>query len=47
MRIPTLRGVIDRRLLVYYRVAPDVLSKSPPPPEVSVRYFHAEQLVLE
>lgn len=32
MRIPTLRGLIDRRLLVNYRVDPDVLARLLPPP---------------
>lgn len=32
MRIPTLRGVIDRRLLVNFRVDPDVLARHLPPP---------------
>ena len=32
MRIPTMRGVIDRRLLVNYRVDPAVLSTFLPPP---------------
>jgi hypothetical protein len=32
MRIPILRGVIDRRLLVNYRVDPDVLARLLPPP---------------
>ncbi len=32
MKIPTLRGVIDRRVLVNYRVNPDVLQKAVPPP---------------
>lgn len=31
MRIPTIRGVIDRRLLVNYRVDPDVLASLLPP----------------
>jgi len=32
MRIPTLRGVIDRRILVNFRVDPDVLAAQLPPP---------------
>src|SRR5205823_3139369 len=32
MRIPALRGVIDRRILVNYRVNPDVLQAVLPPP---------------
>jgi hypothetical protein len=32
MRIPTIRGVIDRRILVNYRVAPDVLARLLPAP---------------
>jgi hypothetical protein len=32
MRIPLIRGVIDRRILVNYRVAPDVLARLLPPP---------------
>ena len=32
MRVPTLRGVIDRRILVNYRVEPAVLEKLLPPP---------------
>jgi len=32
MRIPTLRGVIDRRLLVNFRVDPNVLARHLPPP---------------
>lgn len=32
MRIPILKGVIDRRLLVNYRVDPDVLARLLPPP---------------
>ena len=32
MRIPILRGLIDRRLLVNYRVDPDVLARLLPPP---------------
>src|SRR5256885_147785 len=32
MRIPVLRGVIDRRILVNYRADPDVLSKLLPSP---------------
>jgi hypothetical protein len=32
MRIPTIRGIIDRRLLVNYRVDPDVLASLLPPP---------------
>jgi hypothetical protein len=32
MRIPIIRGVIDRRLLVNYRVAPDVLAPLLPAP---------------
>ncbi len=32
MRIPVLRGMIDRRILVNYRVCPDVLSRVLPPP---------------
>jgi hypothetical protein len=31
MRIPVIRGVIDRRILVNYRVAPDVLAPLLPP----------------
>jgi len=32
MRIPVVRGVIDRRLLVNYRVDPEVLASLVPPP---------------
>ena len=32
MRIPTIRGVIDRRVLVNFRVAPNVLAKVCPAP---------------
>src|SRR5262245_7991984 len=32
MRLPTLRGVIDRRILVNFRVDPDVLAPQLPPP---------------
>jgi len=32
MRIPTIRGLIDRRVLVNFRVDPDVLSRVCPPP---------------
>src|SRR5262245_37618023 len=32
MRIPVIRGVIDRRILVNYHVDPDVLSPLLPPP---------------
>lgn len=32
MKIPVIRGVIDRRILVNYRVDPDVLSPLLPPP---------------
>jgi hypothetical protein len=32
MRIPNIRGVIDRRILVNYRVDPDVLAKLLPEP---------------
>ena len=32
MRIPVMRGVIDRRILVNYRVAPNVLAVWLPPP---------------
>ena len=32
MRIPVIRGVIDRRILANYRVAPDVLSRVLPRP---------------
>src|SRR5262245_32820204 len=32
MRIPVIRGVIDRRILVNYRVVPDVLASLLPPP---------------
>lgn len=32
MRIPTIRGVIDRRILVNYRVAPEVLARHLPAP---------------
>lgn len=32
MRIPTVRGMIDRRILVNYRVDPDVLAKFLPDP---------------
>jgi hypothetical protein len=32
MRIPIVKGVIDRRLLVNYRVAPEVLQPMLPPP---------------
>jgi hypothetical protein len=31
MRIPVIRGVIDRRILVNYRVDPEVLAGVPPP----------------
>src|SRR5437764_15331583 len=32
MRIPVIRGTIDRRILVNYRVGPKVLEKILPPP---------------
>ena len=32
MQIPVIRGIIDRRILVNYRVDPDVLSRVLPPP---------------
>lgn len=32
MRIPVIRGVIERRILANYRVAPDVLARFLPPP---------------
>src|SRR5438445_804140 len=32
MRIPVMRGIIDRRILVNYRVAPDVLAPLLPEP---------------
>lgn len=32
MKIPVIRGVIDRRILVNYRVTPDVISARLPPP---------------
>ena len=32
MRIPVIRGVIDRRILVNYRVDPDALSRLLPEP---------------
>ena len=32
MRVPVVEGLIDRRLLINYRVAPDVLSRILPPP---------------
>lgn len=32
MRVPTVRGVIDRRILVNYRVRPDVLARLLPAP---------------
>src|SRR5262245_19574917 len=32
MRLPSLRGVIDRRILVNYRVDPDVLARLLPSP---------------
>jgi Uncharacterized conserved protein (COG2071) len=32
MRIPIIRGLIDRRMLVNFRVDPDILSKLCPPP---------------
>ena len=32
MRLPTIRGIIDRRVLVNFRVAPDVLSRACPAP---------------
>src|SRR5262249_61863595 len=32
MRLPSIRGVIDRRILVNYRVAPDVLARLLPAP---------------
>lgn len=34
MQVPIIQGVIDRRILVNYRVAPDVLAKILPPPFV-------------
>jgi uncharacterized protein YqjF (DUF2071 family) len=42
MRIPILRGLIDRRLLVNYRVDPDVLARILPPPfEPKLIHGHA------
>jgi len=42
MRIPILRGVIDRRLLVNYRVDPDALARILPPPfEPVLTHGHA------
>lgn len=32
MRIPTIRGIIDRRVLVNFKVAPEVLARVCPPP---------------
>ena len=32
MRIPVVQGVIDRRILVNYRVDPDVMARVLPPP---------------
>ena len=32
MRLPTIRGIIDRRILVNYRVAPEVLARQLPAP---------------
>jgi len=32
MQIPVIRGLIDRRILVNYRVDPDVLARFLPPP---------------
>lgn len=32
MRIPTIQGVIDRRILVNYRIDPDVMARLLPPP---------------
>ena len=32
MRIPIIRGVIDRRILINYRVDPEILAKILPPP---------------
>lgn len=32
MRLPVIRGVIDRRILVNYRVVPEVLARTLPPP---------------
>ena len=32
MRIPVMRGLIDRRILVNFRVDPEVLSRLLPPP---------------
>lgn len=32
MRIPTIQGVIDRRILVNYRIAPDVMAANLPEP---------------
>ena len=32
MRLPVLRGIIDRRILVNYRISPDVLRPLLPPP---------------
>ena len=32
MRIPVIRGVIDRRILVNYRADPDVLARVVPEP---------------
>ena len=32
MRIPVIQGVIDRRILINYRVQPDVLARHLPAP---------------
>ena len=34
MRIPAIRGIIDRRILANYRIAPEVVAKLLPPPFV-------------
>jgi uncharacterized protein YqjF (DUF2071 family) len=44
MRIPILRGVIDRRLLVNYRVDPGVLARLLPPP-FSPKLIHGHGMV--
>ncbi|MFZ0546136.1 MAG: hypothetical protein WAM60_11890 [Candidatus Promineifilaceae bacterium] len=32
MQVPVIQGIIDRRILVNYRVDPEVLSRFLPPP---------------
>ena len=44
MRIPTIRGLIDRRILVNYRVDPAVLARILPPLDVEDGSF-ADQRV--